>query len=78
MFKEIFKARLKELRQKQKLSQNAMAKILNVTLRSYQYYESNQKAFLPSYNTLIKISEFFNVSIDYLFGYTDNPVRLSK
>jgi transcriptional regulator with XRE-family HTH domain len=72
MYKQIFKTRIKKLRQEKKLSQNETAKALNISLRAYQYYESNQKNFLPAYDTLIALSSLFEVSIDYLLGCTDN------
>jgi transcriptional regulator with XRE-family HTH domain len=73
MYKKIFKTRVKKLRQEKKLSQNETAKALNISLRAYQYYESNQKNFLPSYDILIALSNLFNVSIDYLLDRTNNP-----
>ncbi|MDR2047570.1 MAG: helix-turn-helix domain-containing protein [Clostridiales bacterium] len=76
MCREIFRKRIKELRLEKKLSQSKMADLLNITLRSYQYYESNQKkTAMPSYDALIKLSNLFNVSIDFLLGCTDNPIR---
>jgi transcriptional regulator with XRE-family HTH domain len=76
MYREIFRKRVKELRLKKKLSQNKMADLLGITLRSYQYYESSQeKAFVPYYDVLIKLADFFDVTIDYLLGRTDNPER---
>jgi transcriptional regulator with XRE-family HTH domain len=75
MLKNIFKTRLIALRLKSHKTQTEVANILGITLRSYQYYESYKKSFLPSYNALIKLSNLFNVSVDYLLGCTENPVR---
>ena len=67
----IFSERLKSLRLSKNLKQSDMAKIINLSTRGYQSYETNDRK--PSYDNLILISDYFNVSIDYLVGRTDNP-----
>ena len=58
--------RLKLLRKEKKLTQADMAKLLNVTQNAIFRYESGQNQ--PSLSTLLFYSEYFNVSIDYIFG----------
>ena len=53
------------------ITQKDFATILGITERSYQRYENGNNT--PPYDTLIKIADYFNVSIDYLLGRTDNP-----
>ena len=50
-----------------------MAKLLDVTDRHYQRMEYG-KVNVPAL-TLIALAEYFNVSLDYLVGLSDNPER---
>lgn len=63
--------RLKELRLKRKLSQNALASVLGINQNNISRYETHERKV--DYLTLIKLADFFNVSIDYLLGRTNNP-----
>lgn len=56
--------RLKKLRAARGLSQQELSDKLNITRGTYAHYEVNKRQ--PDYETLKKISDFFNVSIDYL------------
>lgn len=64
---------LKELRQQKHLTQQELAKILDINLSSYQKYERPNNTIKPSIESLIKIADFYGVSIDYLLGRT--PVK---
>ena len=61
--------RLLELRTDRDFYQKDVAKFLNITQRNYSYIETG-KSDIPTY-VLIKLSEFYNVSVDYLLGLTD-------
>lgn len=61
--------RLKDLREDNDLKQEYLAKTLNVSPRSYSSYETGSR--LISIHSLIKLAKFYNVSIDYLVGLTD-------
>jgi transcriptional regulator with XRE-family HTH domain len=61
--------KLKLLRISKGLSQEKLAKRINVTKSMISAYENSVR--LPSYDVLTKIALFFNVSIDYLFGFDD-------
>ncbi len=63
--------RLKELRKKKRLSQLKMAMDLNMNQNSISRYENMERQ--ADYATLIKIADYFDVSIDYLLERTDNP-----
>lgn len=56
--------RLSELRKKGKLTQEEIAKMVGVGRTTYAMYEQGNRQ--PDYDTLQKIAEFFEVSIDYL------------
>lgn len=63
--------RLKELRQKRHISQVRLAIELNMNQNTICRYETEARE--ADYKTLIKIADYFNVSVDYLLGRTDNP-----
>lgn len=63
--------RLKELREKQKISQLKLAMDLGLNQNSISRYETGEHQ--ADYETLIKLASYFNVSIDYLLERTDNP-----
>ena len=63
--------RLKMLRKKLGISQLKLAMDLNMNQNSISRYESGARE--ADYATLIKIADYFGVSIDYLLERTDNP-----
>lgn len=63
--------RLKELREKRKLSQVRVAMDLNMNQTSVSRYETGERE--ADYDTLIAFADYFGVSVDYLLGRTDNP-----
>lgn len=68
---EILAKRLKALRESRRIYQREMAEQLGLSFRGYQGYETNQTE--PKLATLIAIADYYNVSIDYLVGRTDDP-----
>lgn len=58
--------RLFELRTERELSQRAVANIFNVSQGTYNNWENGKTQ--PSIEQLISISNYFQVSIDYLVG----------
>lgn len=60
--------KLYELRKEREISQDEIAKILNVTRQSYSRYERGEHEL--GYEALNKLANFFDVSIDYLLGYS--------
>ena len=65
-----FGERLKELRTNKNITQKQFAKIIGIEERSYQRYENGNST--PNYNVLIFIADYYNVSLDYLTGRSDN------
>jgi len=65
--------RLKQLRKNSKLKQSDIAGMLGITTRHYQDCEYG-KIDLPS-SKLITLADYFNVSLDYLVGRSDDPTR---
>ena len=63
--------RLRFLRESVKLSQVKMAEIVGVKQSSLNRYELNQAS--PTFETLTRYADYFDVSMDYIFGRTDNP-----
>ena len=63
--------RLKELRKNKGLSQLRLATELNTTQNTVSRYETGERE--PGIDELIKIADYFNVSVDYLIGRTENP-----
>ena len=66
----IMGTRLKELRKERKMTQKAMAELLEVSDRHYQAIEAGS-VNIPSL-TLKFLADYFDVSADYLLGRTDN------
>lgn len=67
----ILKERLKELRKSKNLTQKQIAEYLKISERAYQHYEHSTRE--PNLETLVKLADYFQVSIDYLLGRTGNP-----
>jgi transcriptional regulator with XRE-family HTH domain len=65
-----FNIRLKQLRQKNKLTQGELAAILGLKPTAVSNYESERNE--PSFDKLIALSKYFDVSCDYLLGVTDS------
>ena len=61
--------RLKALRKKKGISQLKLALDLNMNQNTISRYENCERE--ADYKTLIRIADYFNVSIDYLLGRTD-------
>lgn len=66
--------RLKELREKNNMSQSDLAKYLNLTQVQISKYELGKNE--PDLNTTKKIATLFNVTIDYLLGESEENIIL--
>lgn len=67
--------RIKELRKNRHISQLRMAMDLHMAQNTISRYETGERE--PGLAELIKIADYFQVSIDYLLERTDNP-KLNK
>ena len=65
--------RIQFLKLEHKLLQKDMAKVAEISLRTYQRYESGER--IPDLEVLIKLADYFNVSTDYLLGRSNDPTR---
>ena len=68
-----FKEHLREIRKNKGTTQRQVAESIGITERNYQYYESGGRE--PAMSTLIALADYFDVSIDYLVGRSDDPGR---
>lgn len=68
---KIFRDRLRKLRKEKGMSQKQVAEGIGITEVGYQNYEVGRRK--PTFSVLPTIAEFFDVSLDYLVGHTDNP-----
>ncbi|SNY19209.1 DNA-binding transcriptional regulator, XRE-family HTH domain [Orenia metallireducens] len=72
--------KLKKLRKEKEITQAELAEVLDVSTSMVGMYETNSRN--PSYEILIKIADYFDVSVDYLLGretfsYTSNQITLN-
>lgn len=63
--------RIRDLREDRDLKQRELAEHLNCSQQVYSNYELGQRD-IPS-DTLIRLSRFYGVSVDYILGLTDEP-----
>lgn len=63
--------RLKELREQRHISQVFLGMELGMGQNTISRYETGARE--ADYETLLAFADYFNVSVDYLLGRTDNP-----
>ena len=68
--------RLRELRENNDLLQKSLAEHLGCTQQTYSRYETGELE--PSIESLKKLAEFYDTSIDYLLGLTDVPAPYKR
>ena len=64
--------RIRDLREDKDLTQTQLAKEINVSQRTYSYYENGERTIPPE--VLIALAKFYNVSVDYILELSDNPI----
>lgn len=65
--------RIRDLREDHDLKQRELAAYLNCSQRAYSNYELGQRD-VPS-EILIRLADYYHVSVDYILGLTNNPKR---
>lgn len=60
---------LKKLREEAGISQKQLAECIGVSQQSINKYENHN--IEPDIQTMIRIADFFNTSVDYLIGHTE-------
>ena len=63
--------RLKELRKQKKITQIALQMQTGIEQALISKYENGER--VPPTDALIKLADFYQVSMDYIMGRTDNP-----
>ena len=66
----MFSEKIRQLRKDRHLTQAEVAKEVGLSARGYQDLELGAK---PLYDALLHIADFYDVSVDWLMGRTDNP-----
>lgn len=66
----MFSEKIRQLRKDRHLTQAEVAKEVDLSARDYQDLELGAK---PRYDALLHIADFYDVSVDWLMGRTDNP-----
>ena len=66
---EIFQKRLRECRKRIDKTQKEVASETGILYRMYRRYECGESD--PAIEPLVKLADYFNVSLDYLTGWTD-------
>lgn len=68
-----FVQRFSTLRESNKVTYSTLANELGISLRALKYYSSGERE--PSMSVLIALADYFDVSLDYLVGRSDDPAR---
>jgi transcriptional regulator with XRE-family HTH domain len=68
---QTFGERVAELRIKSGFTQKVIGEKVGVTKSAFANYESGERH--PNFETVVKIADALNVSVDYLLGRTDQP-----
>lgn len=68
-----FSNRLISLRKSRNITQKQVCNAIGMSEPAYQRYEYGQRE--PAYQKLIALADYFNVSLDYLVGRSDDPTR---
>lgn len=70
-----FGERIKQARKQRGLTQTTLANLLGVTKTMISAYETGIRK--PSYENLMDLALFFDVSMDWMFGNTDDPTGVT-
>jgi len=73
---EYFSSRLKELREKNNMTQTDLANMLSYSRTTITKYETGER--IPSGEFLVEVSDFFKISLDYLLGRSNVKERINN
>lgn len=68
--------RIRDLREDNDLTQKELADFLSISQRGYSHYETGNND-IPT-ETLIKLADFYETSVDYLLGRTNRKEKNKK
>ena len=74
--REILSERLRDCRKNGNYTQRDVSIYCDTTEHAYQNYETGRQE--PKLSIIMRIAEFYKVSIDYLVGLTDDPTPYSR
>lgn len=69
-------SRLREIREDRDLYQKDIAKVLNIRQKQYSLYETGVR--LIPVDKLVQLAKYYNTSVDYLLGLTDERKPYNK
>jgi len=67
----MFHLRIKNLRKNRYLTQKQVFTAIDMAERNYQALEYG--TIKPSYDTIVKLCKYYNISADFLLGLSDDP-----
>lgn len=67
----MFLPRIRQLREDSRLTQAQLGKVLHISQRCYSHYETGSRD-IPL-EQLIRLADYYEISLDYLTGRTENP-----
>lgn len=65
--------RIRDLREDKDKTQQELAKIAYISKNSYIRYENGERQ--PPFDVIIRLAKYYNVSIDYIAGLTNNKKK---
>jgi hypothetical protein len=68
-----FATQLKAIRKNKGITQKQLAAAIGASERGIQQYELGERK--PAFDVLIALADYFDVSLDYLCGRSDDPAR---
>ncbi|TBL70854.1 helix-turn-helix domain-containing protein [Paenibacillus thalictri] len=68
-----FSSRILQLREQRQLTQKELAHAIGISRATLSHYENNRRQ--PDLDTLNKIAEYFEVSVDYLVGMSEDVCK---
>ncbi len=73
MAENVFQERLRRLRERRRVSRYVVSELCGLNRSAIRRYERGERE--PGLKELVSIADYFEVSLDYLTGLTDNPRR---
>ena len=71
--RHIMENRIRDLREDRDLTQQNVADAIGITQRKYSYIETGTQQLTAE--ILVKLANFYGVSVDYILRQTNNPAR---
>lgn len=68
-----FATQLKAIRKNKGITQKQLAAAIGASERGIQQYELGERK--PAFDALLSLADYFDVSLDYLCGRSDDPAR---